>query len=394
MRVKVHRGLNQIGGSVIEIASETTKILLDAGLELNGELDDQFELEGLFDHKGYDAVFLSHYHSDHIGLAYRIHKDIPLYMGEMSFKVIEASDRYKGIETLVIEGFIHHKRPINIGNMVITPFLCDHSAFDSYMILVECEGEKILYTGDFRANGRKPFAWLLEQLPTKIDILICEGTSLSRINDRNETEQELEERAVDLFTQTKGPIFVLQSSMNIDRLVTIYRAAKRSERIMLQDLYLAEISSSIGGSIPNPKSFADVQVFLTRPYSEEHYRYAMFQTYGAKRISKEKLSKTKFVMCIRASMKEYINSLSNKMTLTGGLLIYSFWSGYQEQEDMNTFLTRCEALGLRTISMHTSGHADQETIRELIEHTKPGRIIPVHTENAAWFDEFDSLPHC
>ena len=35
MKITVHRGMDQIGGNVIEISTDKTKILLDAGLELN-----------------------------------------------------------------------------------------------------------------------------------------------------------------------------------------------------------------------------------------------------------------------------------------------------------------------------------------------------------------------
>jgi len=263
VNIKIHRGENQIGGNIIEIASETTKIILDAGLELNGKPGEHFDLPGLFKYKGYDAVFLSHYHSDHMGLAYEVHPDIPVYMGESSFQIVSASDKYKGVKTFRVEGFMSHKQPIQIGDMIVTPFFCDHSAFDSYMILVESGNEKILYTGDFRANGRKPFQWLMDQLPKKVDTLIIEGTTLSRGDKKNITESELEEKAVELFSKTDGPIFVLQSSMNIDRIVTMYRAGKKVGRTMLQDLYLAEITNSIGKSIPNPTAFSDVKVFMS-----------------------------------------------------------------------------------------------------------------------------------
>jgi ribonuclease J len=35
MKINIHRGKNQIGGNIIEIATNTTKILLDIGLDLN-----------------------------------------------------------------------------------------------------------------------------------------------------------------------------------------------------------------------------------------------------------------------------------------------------------------------------------------------------------------------
>ena len=87
MKVHIIRGKNQIGGNIIEISTEKTKILLDAGLELDGE-NELPDVRGLFDFAGYDAVFVSHYHADHLGLIYHAHKDIPVYMGEGCYKAI------------------------------------------------------------------------------------------------------------------------------------------------------------------------------------------------------------------------------------------------------------------------------------------------------------------
>lgn len=388
IKIIVHRGKNQIGGNIIEIASETTKILLDVGLELDDEKNKQLpKIDGLFNRKGYDAVFISHYHGDHLGLAYYINADIPVYIGEKSFEIVKASDVYKGQKTLSPTGVMAHKTPITIGDMVVTPFLCDHSAFDSYMIMVEAEGESVFYTGDFRSNGRKPFGWLLKQLPTKVDTLICEGTTLSRETYKCETEDELDEKAVALFSKTNGPIFVLQSSMNIDRIVTMFRAAKRCNRVFLEDLYMAEITSSVSGSIPNPIGFAEVKTFIIKYYNKGHFRYNLFNKYGAKKISKAQIVNSKFVMCVRSSMLNYIKSLSGKMSFEGGLLIYSFWDGYRKQKETDVFLKGCENLGLRIETLHTSGHADAGTIKTLIEHLNPTKIIPVHTENTDWFEK-------
>ena len=228
MKVNIIRGKNQIGGNIIEISTEKTKILLDAGLELDGG-NTLPDIRGLFDYAGYDAIFVSHYHSDHLGLVYRAHKGISVYMGEGCYKIVSASDRYKKRESITPKGFLRHRQKIVIGDITVTPFLCDHSAFDSYMLLCEAYGESVLYTGDFRSNGRKPFEWLLNSLPRKVDKLICEGTTLSREGYVPQTETALEEKASKLFSETRGPVFVLQSSVNIDRIVTMYCAAKGRE---------------------------------------------------------------------------------------------------------------------------------------------------------------------
>ena len=339
MEIVIHRGENQIGGNIIEISTDKTRILLDVGRELDEEEVRLPDIDGLFDVPAFDAVFIYHYHGDHIGLAYYINKRIPLYLGEASVRIVQASDAYKNTETIHPAGFLVHGKPISIGDITVTPFLCDHSAFDSYMLLCEADGETVLYTGDFRSNGRKSFDRLLHDLPQKIDKLICEGTTLSREGYVPVTEAELEEKAVALFKETSAPIFVLQSSANIDRIVTMYRAAKRTGRIFLQELFMAELATAAGKSIPNP-AFDDVYAFITNPK-----RYDALTKY--RRIGKDGIAKSRFVMCVRSSMLRYMQSLSEQMNFDGGLLIYSMWSGYRKQPEMEAFLCSCEDMGLK-----------------------------------------------
>lgn len=381
MNIHIHRGQNQIGGNIIEITTDKTKILLDAGLDLDDDNNrDLPKIEGLFDSAKYDAIFISHYHGDHLGLAYFTHKDIPIYMGESSYNIIKASDHYKKQKTITPYGFLKHNVPIIVGDITVTPYLCDHSAFDSYMLLCEAEGESILYTGDFRSNGRKSFDRLLKSLPKNVDKLLCEGTTLSRVNHKAVTEAELEEEAATLFRETTGPIFVLQSSMNIDRIVTMYRAAKRSGRIFLEEVYMADIATAAGESIPNPK-FSDVYAFITSPS-----KFSLLSKHKRK-VGKGFIAKQTFVMCVRNSMLRYLKSLAGKMSFENGLLVYSFWSGYRETESMKEFLSECEKLGLKIVTLHTSGHADEDTIKQLIETVNPKVLIPIHTENAERFKE-------
>jgi hypothetical protein len=79
--------------------------------------------------------------------------------------------------------FLEDQKPIALGPFVITPFLVDHSAYDAYAILVEADGKRIFYSGDFRAHGRK--RQLLERLiqhpPERVDVLLMEGTTISRV---------------------------------------------------------------------------------------------------------------------------------------------------------------------------------------------------------------------
>lgn len=387
MKIHIHRGQNQIGGSIIEISTEATKIIFDVGINLDEDTTINVpEIKGLFyGVKEYDAVFISHYHSDHFGLLDYIVPDIPIYIGERAYKIISAAQSYREIKSEFSPSFLYDRIPICIGNIKITPIECDHSAFDSYMFLIEADNKTILYTGDFRGNGRKDYNNLIEILP-KVDAVIIEGTTLSREDTITNIEEEfLEDIAIKELKKHTGPAFVMMSAMNIDRLITCYNAAKNTDRIFLEDLYTAGIACAASKNIPNPIEFADVKVFMTDGNSKRHED---LNKYGDAKISKYSIAKQRYLMCIRQSMKNYLEKLNKLQSFEDGVLFYGMWKGYQEQKDMQEFLEFMKSKGVKIHTLHTSGHADVNTIECLIDKIKPQIIIPVHTENSSWFNRY------
>ena len=387
MEINIIRGQNQIGGSIIEISSKSTKIILDVGSNLDDKEIVVPEIEGLFKGEAkYDGVLISHYHSDHEGLATKILPEIPIYMGEKSYEIHKITREYMGKEYLKEPKTFKADEEFLIGDIKITPYLCDHSAFDSHMFLLECEGKKILYTGDFRSNGRKFFQSLLDKLP-KVDALITEGTNLSndKIGKINLTEKELEKKGIELLEGNDRPVFVLMAATNIDRIVTFYKIANATKRLFLLDTYAGQITATIGGNIPNPRTFFNVKIFQTS--SSKH---DILENYPKNKIWKNKIAKSNFLMCVRTSMKKYLESYPNEFSFEGCTLFYSMWEGYKKQENMKKFLKFMEEKGVKTISLHTSGHADEKDFDKLIKKVEPEIIVPIHTENSEWFKRYEN----
>lgn len=386
MKIKVHRGQNQIGGSIIEIASDTTKIILDVGIELDeGAVPTVPQIEGLFyGEPQYNAVFLSHYHADHIGLAEHTLDDIPIYMGKRAFEIMRASNQYRNIQTNFSPKFIENGKPLIIGDLKITPISCDHSAFDSYMFLIESGNKRLLYTGDFRANGRGEFEDVLEKLPT-VDAVIIEGTVLSRdYTVRNIEEERLEEIGVTALKDSAAPCFIFCSSTNIDRLITTKNIATRTGRVFLEDIYTAQMAACSGVREIAPKR-GQTYAFLTHGGNKE---YDTLEQFSNAKISRNSIAKKRFVMTVRPSMRNYLEKLSEMISFEGGVLFYALWKGYQEKPYVKDFLDFMHNKGVKTHILHTSGHADSQTIDDLIFKISPKTIIPVHTENADYFKKF------
>ena len=380
MRINILRGQNQIGGSIIEISDDKTRLFFDIGINLDESDEVEVpEIDGLFcGVPNCDGVFISHYHSDHLGLTDKLLDGIPVFMGEKAYEIITAAADYREKQLSFKPHYVYDKDKIMLGKFTITPFLCDHSAFDSYMFLIEHDDKTILYTGDFRANGRLDFDALLSGLP-KVDVLITEGTTLTREGQENIQEELLEDIAVNYIQDKKSPIFIMMSAQNIDRLVTAQNIADQTGRVFLQDIYTAQIAKSC--DVLSDKA----RVFMTGGDKQ----YQQLQQFNTVKIGKYEISKTPFLMCIRQSMKNYLAKLNDIVSFEGGVLFYGMWKGYMEQPEMKEFLEWMTSKGVKIHILHTSGHADSITIERIIEQTTPKTIIPVHTENSDWFNKFE-----
>lgn len=385
MKINLIRGQNQIGGTIIEITTDKTRIFLDVGVELSEKESVVVpEVEGLFvGEPRCDGVIISHYHSDHLGLTQFLLPEVPIYIGANAYNIVRAAYDYRGLSfDLNAITFVANQK-FCIGDIEVTPYLCDHSAYDSYMFLIEADGKSVLYTGDFRANGRLDFQELLTVLP-HVDLLLIEGTTLAREENRKNIEEEdLEKIGIEYLKQKRGPAFILMSAMNIDRLITANNIAKATSRVFLEDLYTADIVSSLSSELPNPNRANNVRVFTTGGNS----LYQRLQKYGDAKIGKREIANTPFLMCIRQSMANYLEKLNELVSFEDGVLFYGMWKGYMEQPEMKEFLAHLEQKGIKIHILHTSGHADVDTIKALIEATKPIMIAPIHTENADWFKE-------
>ena len=159
MKLIIHRGSHEVGGNCVEVSHEESRIILDIGLPLNFDKnDDNNDVlpQPLFNdiiqgNKHVNGIFLSHPHLDHYGLIGSLPKDIPVYCGSSTVKLmkltalmnpnIQVSDRLRNFKSF---------DQIEIGKLKVTPHLMDHSAFDSYAFLIETNKKNIFYTGDYR----------------------------------------------------------------------------------------------------------------------------------------------------------------------------------------------------------------------------------------------------
>ena len=369
MKLCIHRGTHQIGGIAAEIATETTRILIDMGDELSldpGFVSAPLHIPGVTDANGRcDAVLFTHYHGDHTGQMLRIRPDIPLYAGALAKDIMRLSSAHSWKKDEVLCKRIETIRtfsagmPFLIGDIQITPFGIDHSAVDSYLFLIEADGKCILYKGDFRLHGvrGKTMDKILDRRIGKVDAIITEGTTVSRTDGKTVTEWELQARVRNYLQQYKY-VFVLCATTNLDRIFALARAVPRGKYCICDD-YQKMLVETVSKHWSGISSFYEMPKLL----SFKHHPPARFAELGG-------------LMFVRANSK--FGAIICQYDPAQSILLYSMWDGYRTKpgSTIPDFL----ALTDTWETLHTSGHASPEDLRHVIEKADPQLVIPMHTD--------------
>lgn len=369
MKLCIHRGTHQIGGIAAEISTASTRILIDMGDELS--LDPNFvsaplNIPGVTDGNGHcDAVLFTHYHGDHTGQMLRIRPEIPLYAGALAKDIMRLSSAHswkkdealcKRIETIRT---FSAGVPFLIGDIQITPFSIDHSAADSYMFLIEADGKRLLYTGDFRLHGvrGKTMDKILDRRIGKVDAIITEGTMVSRTDGKTVTEWELQARVRNYLQQYKY-VFVLCATTNLDRIFALARAVPRGKYCICDD-YQKTLVETVSKHWNGISSFYEMPKLLSFKYHPP----ARFAELGG-------------LMFVRANSK--FEAIIRQYDPAQSILLYSMWDGYRTKPDSN--IPEFLSLTGTWAELHTSGHASPDDLRHVIEKADPEIVIPMHTD--------------
>jgi ribonuclease J len=423
MKFKIHRGTKEIGGSCVEVWTANTRILLDFGMPLVNADKTQFDSRKLtnlsvpeliekgilFDIKGLyndsekliDGVLISHAHQDHYGLSNYIHKSVKFYLGEATHSIIKINNIFTP-QVLVLNNTVYFQKevPFQIGDFTITAYWADHSAFDAYSFLIEAEGKRLFYSADFRSHGRKAnvFKWFLHNAPQNVDYLLMEGTTLGRQSDeRFKTEIEIQDELEQLFKQPGKINLIYTSGQNIDRLVSIYKACIGTHKTMVVDVYVAYVLKALSKSakIPYPSHrYPNIKVIFTKCTTDRLgktgnekilYQFQYFK------ISKDEIGNEpeKFVMLVRPGMEVDLKEIHN---IEGGNLVYSMWEGYLEKLPAKKLINYLVTRNFTKCYVHTSGHADTEALKQMVNAINPKFIVPIHTFNASDYKNHFSQP--
>ncbi len=395
-RACVHRGTQQIGGTCVELDYAGSRLLLDLGLPLDANAASDLalllpEVPGLQAHDpSLLALVLSHGHADHWGLAPYAHPSLPAVMGAATRRILLAAAPFVPRPMPFAVGGselanLKDRTPLRIGPFTVTPYLVDHSAYDAYALLVEAGGRRLFYSGDLRGHGRKGalFERMLREPPQNVHAMLMEGSSLGRLGpgQRFPAEAEVETQLVQRL-RPPGFVAVCASAQNIDQMVSLYRACKRTGRTLVLDLYAAEVLAATGNpNIPRP-GWPNLAIYVPqyqRRQIKRTGRFDLLDPYKAHCIYPEGLAALapRAAMLFRPAMLPDVDALGTAWT--GARAIWSQWDGYLSGGAGAALKAELATRSVPLEAIHTSGHASIADLQRLAAAVMPDALVPVHS---------------
>ena len=273
-----------------------------------------------------------------------------------------------------VERFIsYHKEKKALATLFTHP---NSHPYDSS--LIEVDEKRIWHMGDYRKHGYlgKRLLDVLRIYARNIDVLITEGTMLGR-TDECIHERIVSKKMASVMEAFKY-VFVLASSTDIERLASIKEASKKAGK----SLYVCS-----GMMRDMMRLFTERESKISKGLFDFHPR---FYNEGKPMDS---LRKNGFVMVVGTGQSGRVYLMKSELPEEETLLIYSSWDGYYkdpEQVKVNPQYLMFREQFHNVVDIHTSGHADRQAIKDVIETVNPKQaVICIHKDKDQTLDSLD-----
>jgi Cft2 family RNA processing exonuclease len=389
MKITVHGGAREIGGSCIGVQTKDCKVALDYGTTFEESSSNQFP-------EDFDAIIISHAHLDHSGQLLSLSKKKPVIVGskitrEVTLALLHDMVKVQGQNDYNYPYYKHDANRIVeqwwVRNYVALPGMtiklhpAGHVA-GARMTSINSEGKEVLYTGDFCVHDSEILEGCnTKALPKKPDVLITESTYGGKVRSpRNELVDEFFRQmlaAMDRKGNVLIPTFAFHRSQEM---------AKRIDDAMKKGIlprYNVYTISNLANKIThcfneNKEAFTKRIQRQKQPFKYSHVKH-LYRT--------GQIKEPAIVICTSGFghagaslhlLKNWAEDENNSVILTSGYLPPDspLKSAKEERRIRNNGDVISVKADIEQIEL--SGHADQLELVQMVEKLKPKRTILVH----------------
>ena len=269
LQIKFLGSAREVGRSAIGVKTENIQVLLDYGVMVNHEPG--FPMHVL--PKEVDAIVLSHGHLDHSGAipVFHIQNNKRVYGTRLTFDLaqlliadfIHLSGYYIPFEYLELRSMmkscisLDFRKKQTIGDIEFQLLDAGHIP-GSAQILIESDGKRLLYTGDYNTVDTRLLRGADKDYG-ELDAVIIESTYANEDHpDRKTLEKELVERTTDV-VETGGTVLIPAFSVGRSQEIACILAAYHFEYPITIDGMTREVNRLL---ISNEKFLRDPKLFM------------------------------------------------------------------------------------------------------------------------------------
>ena len=269
LQIKFLGSAREVGRSAIGVKTENIQVLLDYGVMVNHEPG--FPMHVL--PKEVDAIVLSHGHLDHSGAipVFHIQNNKRVYGTRLTFDLaqllisdfIHLSGYYIPFEYLELRSMmkscisLDFRKKQTIGDIEFQLLDAGHIP-GSAQILIESDGKRLLYTGDYNTVDTRLLRGADKDYG-ELDAVIIESTYADEDHpDRKTLEKELVERIADV-VETGGTVLIPAFSVGRSQEIACILAAYHFEYPITIDGMTREVNRLL---ISNEKFLRDPKLFM------------------------------------------------------------------------------------------------------------------------------------
>lgn len=326
------------------------------------------------------GLVLTHAHEDHIGAVVHFWEQLqcPIYATAFTAEVLRRK-AYRAnlpLDLPIVE--IGAKTELDIGPFTVKWIPTTHSIPEANALLITTAVGKVLHTGDWKidyqpvvGNSFNPdFFSILQN--TNISAMVCDSTNANR-SGYSRSEKECERGLGELVSKAKGRVVVTCFASNIARLITLAKIAKETNRYMCL----------FGQSLENMVSIARVTGYWPDEFAitpRRHIGYLpkheiMIVATGSQGEPRSGLFKLAMNTHRDCDLDEHDTVIFSSIVIPGN------------EKPIKRIVDLFRERGVKVIqsedtelTIHASGHPNEEDLKFLMNLVKPKSVIPVHGE--------------
>ncbi|MFQ6134346.1 MAG: MBL fold metallo-hydrolase [Nitrososphaerales archaeon] len=408
----LYDGVDQIGGNKYLIQDRETKIFLDFGMAFGSrrrfydppflsprssdgllELGILPKLDGIYrfdsSEKDIDAILLSHVHLDHSGYVSFLKREIPVYCGETTARILKTLSEMRATSFEQDFAGIEFKTfrtgdKIKIDSMEIEPIHVDHSVAGAYGFIIQTSEGSLAYTGDFRIHGPKKS--MTEDFKEKAaeeppDLVLCEGTNL--MGATVSSEAEVVSKLSNIVKNTSGLVLADFSQTDTDRLTSFLQAASKNGRRLALSTRQAYLLSRLRGDphlgVPD---IGGEDILIFRKSKKRYMKWEQSLLELPNVVDSSKIAGMQSEVVLVTSFYDF-EELVEIDPVSGSVFILSASEPFNEemQIDFERLKAWLDHYGVPQYHVHVSGHIMPLQLRQMLEYISPKKVYPIHTES-------------